>query len=215
MGWGSTGGERAADTRAYDARQNRQHQAKMGDVAWKRKLIADYRARNDRHKHAAFEMEKQEAKRENRPPRIWSPEQVPDLPLPAELRPPAPPVNKPREPWRVEGFGPNDVKIFKMIGIAILLYMPFGITLQVVGGLPGIISIPIMVVVLVTEVWLVLRYRAKGDATKLERAEKWNPVKASKKSASWVREKTAKQPGVGKPVYQFTARRESDQTPAE
>jgi hypothetical protein len=106
----------------------------MGDIAWKRKLLSDFRARNERHKMAAFELEKQEAKRENRPPRIWSPEQVPDLELPAELRPP---VKEPREPWRFEGFGPNDVKIFKMIGIAILLYLPFGITLQIVGNMPG------------------------------------------------------------------------------
>lgn len=185
----------------------------MGDIAWKRKLLSDFRARNERHKMATFELEKQEAKRENRPPRIWSPEQVPDLPLPAELRPP---VKEAREPWRFEGFGPNDVKIFKMIGIAILLYLPFGITLQIVGNMPGIISIPVMVAVLLTEVWLVLRYKAKGDAAKLAKAEKWNPVNVSKTSAAWVKEQAAKRQDKNQPppTVQFN-QREDYRDPAE
>jgi len=47
-------------------------------------------------------------------------------------------------------------------------------------------------VVLITEVWLVLRYRAKGDAEKLAKAAKWNPVSVSKASASWVKDRLAK-----------------------
>ncbi|MDQ0078654.1 hypothetical protein J2S97_003853 [Arthrobacter oryzae] len=189
MGWfSSTGGERAADTRAREAQQNREHQARMSDVEWKRTRLKQYNDRNQKHKMAAFEMEKQEAKRENRPPRLWSPEQVPDLPLPPELRPPEP---KRREPWRFEGFSTNDLKMFKWLGIIILLYVPFGVALQIVNGWPGIISIPVLAVVVLTEVWLVMRYMAKGDTAKLERAEKLNPINVAKTSTAWAKRRAA------------------------
>jgi hypothetical protein len=208
MGWlfgGSTGGERAADTRAWESQQNREHQAKMGDVNWKRKQVADFNARNHLHKKAVFETEQRVARRENRPPRLWSPEQVPDLPLPPELRPPAPKV---REPWRFEGFTAYDLKFFKWMGVIVLLYAPFGITLQIVGGMPGIISIPVMGAVLLTEVWLVLRYLAKGNAEKLARAEKFNPVNVTKKSTAWVKAKTASQQGNQATPVQFSRRQD-------
>lgn len=211
MGWlfgSSTGGERAADTRAYDSQQNREHQAHMSDVNWKRSRIKEYNDRNQQHKKAIYETEQREARRENRPPRLWSPEQVPNLPLPAELRPPEPKV---REPWRFEGFSAHDLTMFKWLLIVVLLYAPFGITLQIVGGLPGIISIPVMAAVLLTEVWLVLRYLAKGNAEKLARAEKFNPVNVTKKSTAWVKAKAAGQQASQAQPVQFSQR--PDYTP--
>lgn len=194
MGWmsGSTGGERAADTYASNAERGRQHHEKMSDVAWKRRQLADFNARNQRHKQSTFEMEKQEALRENRPPRIWSPEQVPDLPLPDEL------VERPPEPM--------DLSWLKWPAIAFGLWLPIGITTQIVGGLPAIISIPVLAAVVLTEVWLVLRYLAKGDAAKLEKAEKWNPVNVTKKSTAWLKAKAAGQQGQQPPTVQFTQR---------
>jgi hypothetical protein len=188
MGWmsGSTGGERAADTYASNAQQGRQHHEKMSDIAWKRRQLADFAARNQRHKLAAFEMEKQEARRENRPPRIWSPEQVPDLELPEEL------VDRPPQPM--------DLSWLKWPAIAFGLWLPIGITSQAVGSLPGIISFPILAAVLLTEIWLVLRYLAKGNAEKLAKAEKWNPVNVSKTSAAWVKDQAAKRQVPGQPA---------------
>lgn len=177
----------------------------MSNEQWKQTLLKQYNDRNQKHKMAAFEMEKQEAKRENRPPHIWSPEQVPDLPLPPELRPP---VKKPREPFRFEGFSANDLKMFKWLGIIVLLYAPFGITLQIVSGWPGIISIPVMAGVVLTEVWLVLRYLAKGDAAKLERAEKLNPLYVAKKSTSWVTGKFGGQRDIRSQTAWFSQRKD-------
>ncbi|MBE4720509.1 hypothetical protein [Pseudarthrobacter sp. AB1] len=208
MGWlfgSSTGGERAADTRAYESQQNREHQARMGDVNWERSLMKDYNDRNQKHKMATFETEKQEARRENRQPRLWSPEQVPDIPLPSELRPP---VKTPREPFRFEGFSANDLKMFKWLGIIVLLFAPFGITLQIVAGWPGIISIPVMAAVLLMEVWLVLRYLAKGDAAKLAKAEKLNPLNVARTSTAWVKSKAAGQKGSSTLSAQFSQRQD-------
>lgn len=190
MGWmdGSTGGERAASTYATNEEKRRAHQQRMGDVNWQRKLRADFDARNQRHKLAAFEMEKQEARRENRPPRLWSPEQVPDLELPDEL------IERPPQP--------ADFRWVKWVAIAFVLWAPIGITAQLVGSLPGIINIPIMAAVVLTEIWLVLRYRAKGDAEKLARAEKFNPVNVTKTSAAWVKDQAARRQAQGRaPLY--------------
>lgn len=62
----------------------------MSNEQWKQTLLKQYNDRNQKHKMAAFEMEKQEAKRENRPPHIWSPEQVPGLVQPAQGLPAGP-----------------------------------------------------------------------------------------------------------------------------
>lgn len=198
MSWnGSTGGERAANTYAANEQKRRAHQEKMGDVNWRRRMQADFDARNQRNKQAVFDLEKQEARRENRPPRIWSPEQVPDLPLPSELLEPE--------------VQPTDLRWLKWVAIAFGLWFPVAFVQYLVSGLPGIISIPILAGVVLTEVWVVLRYLAKGDPDKLEKAEKWNPVNVTKKSATWVKGKAAARQDKP-PVVQFNQRPDADRT---
>jgi hypothetical protein len=72
-----------------------------------------------------------------------------------------------------------------------------------------------MVAVLLTEVWLVLRYKAKGDAEKLAKAEKWNPVNVSKTSAAGVSEQAAKRQGKNQPPAVQFNQREDYRDPAE
>jgi hypothetical protein len=87
--------------------------------------------------------------------------------------------------------------MFKLLGIAILLYLPFGIALQVVGNLPFFVSAPVIAAVLRTELWLVLRYHAKGEPDKLAKADRWNPVNVAKTSARWVKDRTGNRRNTG------------------
>lgn len=179
MGW-TTGGERAARTNAKTAKANREHQerqrdlnrknqARQADVNWERKLQADFSTRNQIHKVAAFDTERQEALRENRPPRFRSPEDVPDLQPPPEL------VKQPK-----------NLAWLKWTGIIFVMLLPLSLARTAFGWLPEIIYLPILAVVVVTEIWVVQRIRANGDPQKLANAEKWNPKKIATKYLAWA-----------------------------
>lgn len=207
MGWpfgDTTGSERAADTVARSSEANRAHRERMSDVNWKRQqgmhqsitkqqLLADYRRRNQQHKKAAFDVEMQEARRENRAPRITSPEEVMDLPLPPELREPE--------------TKPADLRWLKWIGIALGFYIAHSIAQMILGPLPGIISIPVMIAFIITEIWVFLLILAKGDPDKIARADKFHPVKLARKTVTWIKDRfgsatgTAQAPGAGHPEY--------------
>lgn len=176
----TTGGERAARTQAEMAKANRKHQERQSEINrknqerqakenWDRKLQSDFIARNQIHKIATFDTERQEAFRENRPSRFRSPEDVPDLQAPQGL---------------VKG--PPNLAWLKWTGIVLLLLLPFGLARSAFGWLPGIIYVPILAVVLVIEIWVVKRIRAKGDPEKIANAEKWNPIAIVMNFLAWV-----------------------------
>lgn len=95
FGPSETHGERAA--RAAQERDRANHDLRSQE--WDRQVAynseQDWSRRNREHKKAVFDVEREQARREGRPPSYYSPEEVPDLVRP---EPPAPEL-----PWNWQG----------------------------------------------------------------------------------------------------------------
>lgn len=90
FGPSETDGERAA--RAAQERDRAQHGMRAEE--WDRKVAyesdQEWLRRNRVHKQSVFETEREMARRQGREPRFYSPEEVPDLPTPAQPEPQLP-----------------------------------------------------------------------------------------------------------------------------